>query len=326
MHAIVVREFGSPDVMRLESLPAPTPGPLEVVVRVHAAGVNPVETYMRSGAYARKPKLPYVPGSDGAGEIDAIGSDIRDLKRGDRVYIAGADLSSPAGAGTYAELALCKRAQVHPLPASVSYEQGAAVGVPYATAYRALFQRADAKPAETVLVHGATGGVGIAAVQIARAHGLTVFGTGGTERGMAIVRDQGADLVVSHREPHYLDTIMRATNDRGVDVILEMAAHLNLDKDLSILAPRGRVIVIGNRGRIEIDPRQTMARDAAILGMTLFNTPPAELASIHAALVAGLASGALNPVIGREMPLADAPRAHEVILEPGALGKIVLVV
>jgi NADPH2:quinone reductase len=324
MRAIVVHEFGGPDVMKLENVPTPAPGPAEVLVRLRAAGVNPVEAYVRAGAYARLPNLPYTPGSDGAGEVDSVGAELKGFKRGDRVYISG-DNSSAAGAGTYAEYALCRQAQLHPLPPSVSFEQGAAMGVPYATAYRALFIRADARPAETVLVHGATGGVGIAAVQLARARGLIVIGTGGTERGIALVRELGADLVVNHKEPSYLDDVLRATNGRGVDVILEMAAHINLDKDLSVLAPRGRLVVIGNRGRVEIDPRQAMGRDAAILGMTLFNASPAELVSIHSALIAGLANGSLNPFVGREVPLGEAARAHEALLAPGAAGKIVLV-
>ena len=325
MRAILVREFGGPDVMKLENVPTPQPGPAEALVRVRAAGVNPVETYVRAGTYARLPKLPYTPGSDGAGEVETVGAEVKDFKRGDRVYIAG-DNVSVGSAGTYAEYALCRQAMLHRLPPNVSFEQGAALGVPYATAYRALFIRADARPAETVLVHGATGGVGIAAVQIARARGLTVIGTGGTERGIALVREQGAALVVNHKEPNYLDAVLRATNGRGADVVLEMAAHINLDKDLTVLAPHGRVVVIGNRGRVEIDPRQAMGRDAAILGMKLFNASPAELVSIHAALIAGLANGSLNPVVGREMPLGEAARAHDAMLEPGAIGKIVLVI
>jgi NADPH2:quinone reductase len=325
MRAIVVREFGGPEVMKLENVPTPKPGPSDVLVRIRAAGVNPVEAYIRAGTYPRKPDPPFTPGADGAGEVETVGTAVKGFKHGDRVYVTG-DNQSIAGAGTYAEYALCSPAMLHPLPARVTFAQGAALGVPYATAYRALFIRASAKPAETVLVHGATGGVGIAAVQIARAHGLTVFGTGGTERGMTLVREHGAALVVSHKDPNYLEEVMRATGGRGVDVVLEMAAHVNLDKDLGVLAPRGRVVVIGNRGRVEIDPRQTMGRDAAIFGMTLFNAGPAELASIHAAIVAGLANGSLSPVVGREMPLAEAPHAHEAIMEPGALGKIALVV
>jgi NADPH2:quinone reductase len=325
MRAIVVREFGGPGVLRVEERPAPRPGPGEVLVRIHAAGVNPVDAYVRSGTYARKPALPYTPGSDGAGEVESVGADVASFKHGDRVYIAN-DNSTAAGAGTYAEYAICPTAQLHRLPSRVSFGQGAALGVPYATAYRALFLRAGARPAETVLVHGATGGVGIAAVQIAKAHGLTVLGTGGTERGLELVHEQGTDAVFNHREPGYLDAIMQSTAGRGVDVILEMAAHVNLDKDLGLLARGGRVVVVGSRGRIEIDPRQTMGRDAAILGMTLFNATAAELTAIHAALTAGLTTGALQPVVGREMPLTEASRAHEAVMESGALGKIVLVV
>jgi len=321
--AIVVHEFGGPEVLHLEELPDPSPGPSEVVVRIKAAGVNPVDTYIRSGAHAVRPQLPYVPGSDGAGQIESVGPDVRDFAVGDRVYIAAFDKTGRTG--TYADRTRCAQYQVHPLPARVSFAQGAALGVPYATACRALFQRAAARPAETVLVHGATGGVGIAAVQMARAHGMRVIGTGGSDEGLELIRAQGANVVLSHRDAGYLDAIKRATGGRGVDVILEMAAHLNLDKDLSLLAPHGRVVVIGNRGRVEIDARQAMGRDAAILAITLFNATQPDLASIHAALVAGLENGTLNPVVAREMPLADAARAHEAVMQPGARGKIVLI-
>jgi NADPH:quinone reductase len=324
MKAIRVRELGGPDVMKLEDVPDPKPGPGDVLVRIHAAGVNPVDTYIRSGTYPRKPALPYTPGSDGAGKVEAVGVDVRNFTPGDRVYIAGYG-NSPTGAGTYAERALCTPSQLYPLPARASFAQGAALGVPYATAYRALFQRAGAKAGETVLVHGATGGVGIACVELAHARGLKVIGSGGTEAGLAAVHAHGADVVVNHRDATYTDEIMRATGGAGVDVIAEMAAHINLDRDLALLARGGRVVVIGNRGRVEIDARQAMGRDAAILGMTLFNATDVDLVEIHAALIAGLANGTLNPVIGREIPLAEAARAHAAVMEPGALGKIVLV-
>jgi NADPH2:quinone reductase len=324
MRSIVVREFGGPEVLRLEEGPPLTPGPAQVLVRVRAAGVNPVDAYVRTGTYAVKPALPYVPGSDGAGEVEAVGAEVSGFAPGDRVYIAHDNTGAPR-TGTYAEQALCAPGQLHRLPHTVSFAQGAALGVPYGTAYRALFMRANARPAETVLVHGASGGVGLASVQLAHAQGMTVIGTAGTERGMHAVRENGADVVVSHKDPDYVGAIMKATGGRGVDVILEMAAHVNLDRDLTMLARAGRVVVIGNRGRIEIDPRAAMGRDAAILGMTLFNVSPAELTSIHAALVAGLSAGTLRPVVGKEIPLADAARAHEAILQPGALGKIVLV-
>ncbi|MFI5179400.1 MAG: NADPH:quinone reductase [Vicinamibacterales bacterium] len=324
MKAIVVHDFGGPDVMQLETVADPKPGPAEVIVRIRAAGVNPVDGYLRSGTYAVKPQLPFTPGSDGAGDVEQIGAGVTAFSVGDRVYVAGRG-SKPAGVGTYAERAVCPASQIYRLPARTTYGQGAALGVPYATAYRALFQRAAARPGETVLVHGATGGVGIAAVELAHARGLTVIGSGGTDRGLATAREHGADFLVSHRAPAYTDDIMKATGGRGVDLIVEMAAHINLDRDLGLLAKHGRIVVVGNRGRVEIDARQAMGRDAAIMGMTMFNATDADLSEIHAALIAGLTSGTLNPVVGREMALADAPRAHEAVLEPGAHGKIVLI-
>ncbi len=318
MKAIRVEEFGGPEVMQLKEVPDPLAAPGQVVVSVRAAGVNPVDVYIRTGTHASKPALPYTPGMDAAGVVEAVGEGVTRVKTGDRVYVAGTK------SGAYAELALCEESQVHPLPEAVSFAQGAAMGVPYATAYRGLFQRARALPGEVVLVHGASGGVGVAATQLARAAGLMVIGTGGTEEGQRLVAEQGAHHVLDHRAPDYLARLVDLTGGRGVDVVLEMLANVNLDKDLGVLARGGRVVVIGNRGRVEIDPRAAMGRDASILGMSLLNAPAPELARIHAALVAGLESGALRPVVGREMALADAARAHQAVMEPGAYGKIVL--
>ena len=320
MKAIRVNEFGPPEVMKLTEVERPNPGAGEVLVRMQAVGVNPVETYIRSGNYARKPALPFTPGNDGAGVVEAVGEGVKTPAVGDRVYTAGSI------SGTYAEFALCRASEVHPLPERVSFAQGAAMGTPYATAYRGLFQRGEAVPNEILLVHGASGGVGTAAVQLATARGLRVLGTAGTEEGRRLVREQGAHEVLDHHAPDYLDRIMEATAGRGVDVILEMVGQTNLGKDLTILAPQGRVVVIGNRGRVEIDARDAMARDAEVRGMVLPNTPPAQLASIHAALVAGLANGTLDPVIGSQFPLAQAVEAHRAITEGGKLGKVVLTV
>jgi NADPH:quinone reductase len=319
MKAIRVHEFGEPEVMGLEDVSDPQPAAGQLVVRVRAAGVNPVETYVRSGAYARTPQLPYTPGSDAGGVVESVGAQVKRFKTGDRVYVAG------SVTGTYAELSLCEEAQAHPLPDKISFAQGAALGVPCVTAHRALFGRAHAIPGESVLVHGASGGVGTAAVQLARAAGMIVFGTGGTPEGRELVAREGAHHVLDHRAPGYLDELTRLTGGRGVDVILEMLANVNLDRDLGVLARFGRVVVVGSRGRVEIDPRQAMGRDASIHGMTAFNISPAEHVSIHAALVACLEAGTLKPVVGKELPLAEAARAHREVLEPGAYGKIVLI-
>jgi NADPH:quinone reductase len=319
MKAIRVNEFGGPDVLKSEDVPEPSPGAGQVLVRVRAAGVNPVDTYIRSGVHAVKPQLPYTPGLDAAGEVEAVGEGVTRVSPGQRVYLAG------SLTGTYAELTLCEESQCHALPERLSFAQGAGIFTPYATAYRALFQRAKALPGETVLVHGASGGVGTAAVQLARAAGLRVVGTAGTDEGRRLVLEQGAHEVLDHRAPDYLEQLGGLTGGRGVDVILEMLANVNLDKDLGALAKGGRVVVIGSRGTVEINPRQAMTRDAAILGMTLFNISPQELQSIHAALGAGLEAGTLRPVVGRELPLSEAARAHEEVLKPGAYGKLVLI-
>lgn len=318
MKAIRVKEFGGPEVLRLEEAPTLHPGRGEVLVRMHAIGINPVETYIRAGTYARLPELPYTPGNDGAGVVEHVGSSVTEFKPGDRVYTAG------SVSGTYAEFALCRKEQVHPLPANVSFAQGAAMGTPYATAYRGLFQRGHAKPGEIVLVHGASGGVGTASVQLARARGLRVLGTAGSDEGQKLAREQGAHEMFDHRAPDHFEQIMKATNGRGVDVIVEMLANVNLGKDLTILAKNGRVVIIGSRGSVEINPRDTMQRDADVRGMVLPNTTPEEMASIHAALVAGLENGTLRPVIGKEFPLSEAAQGHRTVMEPGAFGKIVL--
>jgi len=326
MKAILVREHGGPEVLKLEDLPDPTANADQVVVRLKAVGVNPVDVYIRSGAYARKPALPFIPGSDAGGEIESVGANVKTCRPGDRVFIHGtaADHAHGHYGGAYAQKAVCNLDHVYRLPANVSFAQGAAMGVPYATAYRALFHRAQTRPGETVLVHGATGGVGLAATQIAHAHGVRVLGTGGSDAGLQTVRASGAEAVFNHTQPGYLDDIMKATGGRGVDVVLEMAAHLNLDKDLALLANRGRIVVIGNRGRVEIDARQAMGKDASILGMTLFNISDADMASINAYMMAGLENGTLKPVVGKEFPLADAAKAQDAVMAPGARGKIVL--
>jgi NADPH2:quinone reductase len=318
--AIRVAEFGGPEVMQLVDLPDPAPGPAEVAVQLHAAGVNPVDAYVRSGNYARLPQLPYTPGSDGAGVITALGEGVTTRAVGDRVYVAALGIRD----GTYAERMACPAHQVHTMPAHTTFAQGAALGVPAATAYRALVLRAQVKAGETVLVHGASGAVGNCAVQLARALGLTVIGTAGSEAGLAAVQKSGAAHALNHHEEGYAKHITELTSGKGVDVVLEMLANVNLDRDLGLLAPKGRVVVIGSRGRIEIDPRQTMGKESAVLGTTLWATTPDEYRQIHAGLEGALASRALEPLVGRELPLDAAQEAHRVILQDRAVGKIVL--
>lgn len=323
MQAILAREFGGPEVLKLEEVPEPQAGPGQVRVRVHAVGVNPYDTYMRSGAYAIKPDLPYTPGADAAGVVDQVGASVNDITRGARVYVSGTAIGKAHGA--YAQFVVCEPDQVHRLPDRVSFTQGAGLFVPYVTAWRALFGRANTRAGDVVLIHGASGGVGVAATQFAVAAGAVVIGTAGTDAGLAVVKAQGARHAVNHRAPGYLDEITKIAHGRGPDVILEMLANANLDHDLTMIAPGGRIVVIGNRGRVEIDARKIMTKDVSVFGLALWGIPADDVRRAHAAIIAGLESGALNPVVGTEMPLKDASIAHQRVMEPGARGKIVLI-
>jgi NADPH:quinone reductase len=322
MRAIRVSAFGGPEVLTLVDVPDPQPGPGQVRVRVHAAGVNPVETYIRSGAYAAKPALPYTPGADGAGVVDAIGDGVTGLAVGDRVYLAG---PMSASTGTYAELVVNAAANVHTLPAALSFAQGAALGVPASTAWRALFQKARLQAGETVLVHGGSGAVGNAAIPLARAAGATVIATAGSPKGLELVLSLGAHSAINHTDANYDVAIPLHNEGRGPDVIIEMLANVNLARDASMLAPRGRIVVVGSRGSIDFMPRGLMARDAIVYGMMLPNMNADEWREVNAGVQTALTAGVLKPIVARELPLADAPQAHELVMTTGAHGKIVLV-
>ncbi len=319
MKAILVHEFGGPEVLKLEEIPTPRPAAGQVLVRIHAAGVNPYDTYMRNGLYPVKPPLPYTPGSDAAGIVEAVGEGVTKVKPGDRVYTA------KTVTGAYAEYALTLESQVHPLPAKITFAQGAGIWVPYGTAHHALSHSSRARAGENLLIHGASGGVGIAAAQIARAMGMTVLGTAGSEKGLELAKREGAHHVFNHTKPDYREQIIKTTGGLGVNVILEMLANVNLGHDLKLLATNGRVIVIGSRGDVTISPRDIMSRRGSIHAFTLWGTTEAEEKEIHAGILAGLENGTQRPVVGKELPLAEAPRAHKEVLEPGSFGKIVLV-
>jgi NADPH:quinone reductase len=320
MKAIVVREFGEPEVMKLEEVPTPEPTGSQVLVCIKAAGVNPVDTYLRTGIHAHAPKLPYTPGKDGAGIVESVGPDATKFKPGERVYTAGSIN------GTYAEYSLCREEDLGHLPDNVSFEQGASIWTPYATSFRALFQKAKSTTGESVLIHGASGGVGIAATQWAKNAGLTVIGTAGSEEGKELVKQQGANGVFDHTDEDHFGDIHNFAGGKGVDVILEMLANVNLERDFEALSMYGRIVVVGSRGSLQFTPRQAMTKDVSIYGMSLFNSSQKDRDEIHSSIYDGLSAGFLVPVIRESIPLSEAPRAHHAVIEGKALGKIVLVV
>jgi NADPH2:quinone reductase len=322
MRAIRVTAFGGPEVLTLAEVPDPQPGPGQVRVRIHAAGVNPVETYIRAGAYANKPALPYTPGSDGAGVVDALGEGVSGLAAGDRVYLAG---PMAASTGTYAELVVNAATNVHKLPENLSFAQGAALGVPASTAWRALFQKARLQAGETVLIHGGSGAVGNAAIALARAAGATVLATAGSAKGLELVRSLGAHTAVDHTEPNYEVLVTGFAGGLGPDVIIEMLANVNLGRDAEMLAPRGRIVIVGSRGPIEFLPRGLMAREAVVYGMMLPNMSADEWREVNTGVQRALRAGVVTPIVARQIPLAEAPKAHEAVMASGASGKVVLI-
>ncbi len=310
MKAIQIRAFGGSEVLQMVDVERPVVAAGQVLVRIQASGVNPVDTYIRSGVYPVQPELPWTPGFDGAGLVEAVDAAVEGLVPGQRVWLSGC-LS-----GTAAEYALCLPEHLHPLPDSVSFAAGAALGIPAAAAWRALFVRGCATPGETVLIHGTSGVAGQAAVQLARAAGLRVVGTAGNRVGKEIVRDAGAHAVYAHAAPQLAD--------ENITLIIEMLADQNLETDLQLLAAGGRIVIVGSRGRIEIDPRLTMGKETDIRGMSLFAATVKEKEMTSAALGAALENGVLTPKVAADLPLAEIADAHDRVLKNLNHGKIVL--
>eukprot|EP00752_Nemacystus_decipiens_P019243 g17299.t1 len=323
MKAIQFHQFGEPDVLQLDEVPDPTPEPDEVIVEVKAIGVNPADTYMRNGTYRIQPDLPCIPGGDAAGDIIAIGENVTGLTIGDRVFVGVA--MGLAFTGCYAERVKRSAQHVLPIPPNISYAESTAFGVSYPTAHYSLFERGKARKGETVFIHGASGSVGSSAIQLAKQAGLKVIGSAGSQSGMDLIIQQGADAAVNHSQNGYLDGVTAACDGDGPDLILEMLANINLAADMEIAAQQGRIIVIGNRGPIEINPRMAMMKELDIRGIMLWNASPDQLRAIMNDLLSAAASGAIQPKVGRQLSLSEAAMAHELVVQNGNAGKIVLI-
>ncbi|MDX9917106.1 MAG: NADPH:quinone reductase [Gudongella sp.] len=325
MKAIVMSSFGDPEVLQIKEINEPIPGVNEVRVRLHAAGVNPNEAYIRSGNYSfGVPDLPFTPGFDGAGVVDAVGEGVTHVKVGDRVFVAA--MLAKKNTGTYAQKVVCEADAVHLLADNVSFEQGASLGIPAMAAYRALFHRAKLKASEVVLIHGASGGVGTLAVQMAKAIGAVVIGTASSDEGKAMVKDAGADFATDHLREDNFDEILKITDGKGPDVIIEFLANHNLENDMKIISQYGRIVIVGNRGSIEITPRHAMGKEADILGMALWNAPPKEYKESLYGISAFLKSGVVVPIVGDKFKLEEAYKTHELILTKKGHGKMVLLI
>lgn len=325
MKAIQVHKFGGPEVLQYSSsVPRPLPGPDDVLVRIKAVGVNPVDVLIRTGSFGPQ-KFPHIPGADFAGIVEEVGANVTTLKVGERVY--GSDLTAPERMGAYAQFIAIKHNLVHPLHDSLTFSQGASIPIPYFTAYRALYHLAEAKPGETVFIHGASGGVGIAAVQIASGLGLTVIGTASTPEGQKLAKDAGAHFVFNHYEEGYLEKVKKAAGERGVDLILESIADKNWKKDIGLVRDNGRIIIIGGVTEISINPLDVFIHEIVMKGVMIYKITDKELSETREALYAGARAGWFRPIIWKEFPLEKAADA-QVLLKSGggARGKIILTV
>lgn len=325
MHAIELYTTGAPEVMTYKQVEPPTPAAYEVLIEVKAIGVNPVDTYIRAGDYALQQPLPYTPGWECAGEVVALGVGVEDFKVGDRVY------TTRTISGAYAEQCTAHVDFVHPLPDRIDWLEGAAVGIAYGTAYRALFDRGEGQPNDWVLIHGASGGVGLAAVQLAAARGLRCIGTASSAEGQQLVLSSGAIAVVNHRNDKHLQQAIKKAlaidpTMEGFNVIVEMAAHINLQADLHVIARHGKLVVVGSRGSLMFDPRSTMGKEIDVRGAMIYGASAQARRRMHAAIFAGLRDGTLSPRVGKTYPLREAAQSHiDITSDAAKMGKLILI-
>ena len=323
MNAVQVHKFGGPEMLEYSTnVPRPKPGPDDVLVRIKAVGVNPVDTFIASGNFVQPP-LPFIPGMEFAGVVEEIGSNVTTLKVGQRVY--GGDLQRM---GSYAQYVVVKQNYVQPLHDKLTFSQGASIFVPYFTAYRSLYHLAQAKPGETVFIHGASGGVGIAAVQIASGLGLTVIGTASTPEGQELVKKAGAHFVFNHYEEGYLEKAKEAAGERGIDIIFENVVDKNLKKDIGLVRDQGRIILVGSGAPdVTINAVDALFHEVVVKGVSLYKITDEQMFETREALYAGAKAGWLNPYIWKEFPLEKAADALVFLKSgSGARGKIILTV
>jgi NADPH:quinone reductase-like Zn-dependent oxidoreductase len=340
MQAVVMRETGGPEVLRLEALPDPVPGPSDVLVRVRACALNHLDLWTRLGQAGRPVPLPHVLGNDIAGEIAALGNGLEGLAVGQRVMLSpgtscgrcAACLSGEDNScrqyrilgyqihGGYAELVRCPAANVIPLPAEIGFEEAAAFPLVFLTAWRMLVTRARVAPGDDVLVWAAGSGVGMAAIQIAKLMGARVIATAGTDDKLALARDLGADEVVHHHRDDVAATVRRLTGKKGVEVVIEHVGQASWERSILSLAQRGRLVTCGATTGPEAptDIRHVFSKQLSLLGSYMGSK--AELLQAAPFFFARR----LRTVVHAVLPLADAKTAHEMMEASAHFGKIVL--
>ena len=322
MKAVRIHQYGGPDVLVYEDVPTPEPGPAQVLVRVEAATVNPVDVAVREDRFPTPKKPPKTLGSDGAGVVERVGAEVASVKPGERVAFSGLGIGSE---GSYAEYALIAEAQAVPIPEGLSFVDAAALGMVFPAAYYGLVTRGALQPGETVLVQGASGGVGSASVQLAKALGARVLATASGPGAAELVLGLGAEAVIDFRTEDVVARVLELTGGKGVDLVHELVISVNLPQDILLAAKGGRVVCTGQGPSPEatVPIGEALGKDVSLLFMNLNNAGRAGIARITAEIAQMVAEGRVKPVIGVQLPLAEARRAHE-LLDGDHLGKIVL--
>jgi NADPH2:quinone reductase len=322
MKAVRIHEYGGPEVLVYEDVPMPEPGPGQLLVKIAAATVNPNDVAVREDRYPTPKQPPKILGSDGAGVIERIGADVTAAKPGDRVAFSGLGVGSE---GSYAEYALIADAQVVHIPEGLSFVDAAAIGMTFPAAYYALVTRGALREGETVLVQGASGGVGSASVQLARALGARVLATASGPGAAELVLSLGAEAVIDFRTEDVPARVLELTDGNGVDLVHELVLSVNLPADVKMVAKGGRIVGTGQGpGPDATAPiGEALSKDVSVLFMNLNNAKRAGVAAIATEIAAMVVAGKVKPVIGTELPLSEARKAHE-LLAGDHLGKIVL--
>ncbi len=323
MYAMLVRELGQPEVLEQHELPEPSPNVGEVVIDVRAIGCNFADILMVQGKYQVRPPLPFAPGSEVAGVVRSVGAGVDHVQPGDRV-------AAILEWGAYASVVVAPAQFVVRLPSLMSFETGAAFGVAYLTAYLGLVHRGGLRRGETLLVHAAASGVGLAAVEVGRALGARVLGTAGSEQKCAVAREHGAETCFDSSREDWVEAVLKATNGRGADVIYDPVGGDLFDRSLKCLAWCGRLLVIGfASGRIPtIEANRILLKNIAIVGLHLGayrKHDPHTLRQSLQDLFGLYESGLLHPQIGATFPLVEAARALALLQSRGTTGKVVLI-
>lgn len=332
MKAIVVREPGGPEVLRLEDVPEPAPGPGEVLIEVYAAGVNFADTLRRRGGYGSAFDGPFIPGSEVAGVVAARGPGVYAPPEGERVMTL-------VPAGGYAQFVTAPAEVVLPIPENLDEVEGAAVPLQGVTAYHVLKTQGRLREGETVLIHAAAGGVGTFAVQLARALGAgRIIATASSTAKLDLARTLGADFTVDYTKVDFVERVRELTGGVGADVIVDSVGGDVTAKNLRCLAPYGRLVVYGAAGGLppEIDPRALSRQNQTVAGFLLgaasgftqgmMKDRPVLMHRAATDIFGYLLTGRIRPIIGHELPLSEAAEAHRLLESRSSVGKIVLTV